>query len=87
MDLNTTLVSIGGSAGAVAAVSVVARGAWRSARRIVRIAEAVEELTPNSGHSIKDTVTRIDERLDGMDGRLAVLAGRLDAHLQTQHER
>ena len=86
MDLNTTLVSIGGSAGAVAAVSVVARGAWRSARRIVRIAEAVEELTPNSGHSIKDTIGRIDERLDGMDDQLAALIVRFDDHLQT-HER
>ncbi|WP_165964236.1 hypothetical protein [Actinomadura sp. KC216] len=47
---------LGGSGGVYALVRLL-RGAWRVNRRIVRIADAVTELSPNSGHSIKDQVT------------------------------
>lgn len=47
-------------------------------------AETVQELAPSSGDSIKDTVHRIDVRLDEMNGRLATLTARFDDHL-TNH--
>lgn len=74
MNLHGTLLGVGGSATALAAIGFVARGAWRMGRRVVHIADAVQELTPNGGSSMKDTVTRTDTRL-------AELTERFDQHL------
>ncbi|KUO20682.1 hypothetical protein [Streptomyces dysideae] len=54
MDL---LIHLGGRAAALLALGAVVRGAWRVNRRVVTIIDAVQELSPNSGHSIKDQVT------------------------------
>lgn len=55
MDL---LVYLGGGAAALLALGAAVRGGWRVLRRIVFIAEAVEELVPNGGGSMKDKVTQ-----------------------------
>lgn len=54
MDL---IVYLGGGAGALLAIGAVLRWLWRANRRIVVIVDAVQELSPNHGHSIKDQVT------------------------------
>ncbi|MFI0406570.1 hypothetical protein [Actinomadura sp. 3N508] len=69
-ELGEVVIWVGGVAAAVAAIGFLLRGAWRTNRRFVRIADAVTELSPNSGHSIKDTVDRIETKVDGLDERL-----------------
>lgn len=61
MDL---LIWLGGGAAALLALGALARSAWRINRRIVVIVDAVKELTPNGGRSIKDTVTRTERKVD-----------------------
>lgn len=80
MDLTSALLSVGGSAGALTAIGLAARSAWRTTRRIVCIAEAVQELSP-TGSSIKDTVDRMDGCLNRMDSRLTILSVRFEDHL------
>lgn len=70
---------------ALTTLIVAGRGIWKFNRRIVHIADAVRELTPNGGSSLKDQVTAIDEKLgvlservDGLSGRVDTLAGRLE---------
>lgn len=58
------LIWLGSSAAALLALGALARGLWRVNRRIVVIVDAVRELTPNGGHSIKDTVTRTEQKVD-----------------------
>lgn len=47
----------------------LAKAAHRVARRVERIEEMAQELKPNGGGSIKDTVHRIDERLAKVEDR------------------
>jgi hypothetical protein len=61
MDL---LIYLGAGAAALIAIGALARGIWRINRRIVVIVNAVKELAPNGGRSIKDTVTRTERKLD-----------------------
>ena len=61
MDL---LIWLGGAAAALLALGALARAVWRINRRIVTIVDAVKELTPNGGRSIKDTVTRTERKVD-----------------------
>lgn len=61
MDL---LIWLGGGAAALLALGALARSVWRINRRIVVIVDAVKELTPNGGRSIKDTVTRTEQKVD-----------------------
>lgn len=61
--MNDTLEVIlvaGAGAGALAAVAALLRSIGRTTRRIVHIADAVNELVPNGGSSIKDQITRIE---------------------------
>lgn len=85
MDL---LIYLGGSAAALLAIGAAARGAWRINRRIVVIVDAVKELAPNGGRSIKDTVTRTERKVDETAGKvdataegLRQLREQFDAHL------
>lgn len=85
MDL---LIYLGGGAGALLALGALARAAWRINRHIVAIAAAVVELVPNGGGSIKDTVHRTEEKVDGTVQKvdntaqeLRTLTERFDAHL------
>src|SRR5690606_32200503 len=58
------LTILGASAAALLALGALARGLWRINRRIVVIVSAVQELAPNGGRSIKDTVTRTERKVD-----------------------
>jgi hypothetical protein len=58
------LTILGASAAALLAIGTLARGLWRINRRIVVIVSAVQELAPNGGRSIKDTVTRTERKVD-----------------------
>ena len=78
MDL---LIYLGGSAAALLAIGALARGVWRINRRIVVIVNAVQELSPNGGRSIKDTVTRTEEKVDATSRELCELKQRFEEHL------
>lgn len=78
MDL---LIFLGAGAAALIAISALARGVWRINRRIVTIVDAVKELTPNGGRSIKDTVTRTERKVDETARELCELKERFDEHL------
>lgn len=78
MDL---LIWLGGGAAALLALGALARSVWRINRRIVVIVDAVKELTPNGGRSIKDTVTRTEAKVDENTVKLCDLERRFDEHL------
>lgn len=85
MDL---LIWLGGGAAALLALGALARSVWRINRRIVTIVDAVKELTPNGGRSIKDTVTRTERKVDETAARvddtareLCELKRQFDEHL------
>jgi hypothetical protein len=78
MDL---LIYLGGSAAALLAIGALARGVWRINRRIVTIVNAVQELSPNGGRSIKDTVTRTEQKMDETARELCELRERFEEHL------
>jgi hypothetical protein len=78
MDL---LIWLGGGAAALLAMGALARSVWRINRRIVVIVDAVRELTPNGGRSIKDTVNRTERKVDETTRELCELKQRLDDHL------
>lgn len=78
MDL---LIYLGGGAAALIAIGAFVRGVWRINRRIMTIVDAVKELTPNGGRSIKDTVTRTEEKVDKTARELCELKQRFDEHL------
>lgn len=78
MDL---LIWLGGAAAALLALGALARGLWRINRRIVVIVDAVQELAPNGGRSIKDTVTRTERKVDDATAKLCELERRFEEHL------
>lgn len=75
MDL---LILVGGGAAALLAIGALARGVWRINRRIVTIVEAVQELAPNGGKSIKDTVTRTERKVDDAASKVDAAAAKVD---------
>lgn len=83
-----TLIGLGAGAAALLTLGALARGAWRINRRIVVIVDAVQELAPNGGGSIKDTVTRTERKVDETAQKvdetvqeLCELKRRFDEHL------
>ena len=72
------LLRLGDYAGAIIAVGSLLGGGWWLFRYLVRIDEAVKELKPNNGSSLKDQVTRIDHRVNELSGRVDELSGRVD---------
>lgn len=78
MDL---IIYFGGGAAALLAIGALARSVWRINRRIVTIVDAVKELSPNGGRSIKDTVTRTERKVDETAQELSELRQRFDEHL------
>jgi hypothetical protein len=72
---------LGIAAGSLLAIGALARALWRFNRRVVGIAEAVLELVPNGGRSIKDTVTRTERKVDENTQELCELKRRFDEHL------
>lgn len=82
------LTYLGAGAAALLALGALARGLWRVNRRLVVIVDAVKELAPNGGRSIKDTVTRTERKVDEVVEKadataedLRRLRERFDAHL------
>ncbi len=80
MDL---LIWLGGGAAALLALGALARSVWRINRRIVVIVDAVKELTPNGGRSIKDTVTRTERKVDETAQEVCELKRRFEEHLDS----
>lgn len=78
MDL---IIYFGGGAAALLAIGALARGIWRINRRIVTIVDAVKELSPNGGRSIKDTVTRTERKVTDTARELCELKQRFEEHL------
>lgn len=72
------LILIGGGAAALLAIGALARGVWRINRRIVTIVDAVQELSPNGGRSIKDTVTRTERKVDETAAKVDETATKVD---------
>lgn len=78
MDL---LELLGVAAGSILATGALARALWRINRRVVAVLGAVQELLPNGGRSIKDTVTRTEGAVQANTEALLELQRRLDEHL------
>ncbi|MFE2044335.1 hypothetical protein ACFXAZ_26110 [Streptomyces sp. NPDC059477] len=78
MDL---ILYLGGGAVALLAIGAVGKGVWRANRRVVTIVDLVQELSPNSGHSIKDQVTRTAEDVAETKESVTELTRRFDEHL------
>lgn len=72
---------LGIGAGSLLAIGALGRALWRFNRRIVGIADAVLELVPNGGRSIKDTVTRTERKVDDTARELGELKQRFEEHL------
>jgi hypothetical protein len=51
---------------------------WRLNRRIVVIVDAVKELSPNGGRSMKDTVTRTEQKVDDAASKVDATAAKVD---------
>src|SRR5690606_23770611 len=81
MTLTTVLAILGGCAGLLAAARLI-RGLWRVNRRIVRIADLVTELSPNSGHSIKDKVDQTAESTLRTEQKVDAVGRRLEDHIR-----
>ncbi len=77
------LIYLGGGSAALLAIGALARGVWRINRRIVVIVNAVRELAPNGGRSIKDTVTRTETKVDDTARELCELKRQFDEHLSS----
>lgn len=75
------IIYLGGGAAALLAIGTLSRGLWRFNRRTVIIVDAVKELVPNGGRSIKDTVTRTERKVDENTQKLCELERRLNEHL------
>jgi len=72
------LIYLGGSAAALLAIGAFVRGMWRLNRRIVIIVDAVQELSPNGGRSMKDTVTRTEQKVDDAASKVDATAAKVD---------
>lgn len=65
--------TIGAVCASLAAIGGVVAGFWWMVRKIVRIADAVEQLKPNGGGSIADKVTHISKSVDELNKRVSQL--------------
>lgn len=83
MDL---IIYLGGGSAALLAIGALARCTWRINRRIVTIVDAVKELAPNGGHSIKDTVTRTERKVDDAAQKVEEAAQKVDGTAQELRE-
>jgi hypothetical protein len=72
------LIYLGGGAAALLAIGALARSMWRLNRRIVVIVDAVQELSPNGGRSMKDTVTRTEQKVDDAASKVDATAAKVD---------
>ena len=81
MTLTTVLAILGGCAGLLAAARLI-RGLWRVNRRIVKIADLVTELSPDSGHSIKDKVDQTAESTLRTEQKVDAVGRRLEDHIR-----
>lgn len=71
--IGTGLASAGAAAGAVLAILRLVRMLARANRRFVRVCDAVGELQPNSGQSMKDKLDDVHGRVVRMEGEVADL--------------
>lgn len=74
--MTNTVITIGAVCGALIAFGALARGVWWMVKKIVLIADAVHELLPNSGSSMKDQMTRMEKKLDAHLADRSIHAGR-----------
>ncbi|MGW0820108.1 hypothetical protein [Streptomyces sp. NPDC002845] len=83
MDL---LELLGIAAGSLLMIGALARGGWAVLRRLVFIGEAVKELAPNGGESMKDQVSSTARDMGEMKEAVTELTRRFDEHL-AEHAR
>lgn len=77
----SVLVYLGGGAAALLAIGALLRAIWAWNRRLVVIVDAVAELAPNGGASMKDVVTRTEAKVDETARRLGALERRFEKHV------
>lgn len=58
--MTDTIIQAGAVAGALTAIGALFVGSAFVVRKVVHIADAVTELVPNGGSSIKDQINRIE---------------------------
>lgn len=69
-------LQISATATGALALAALIRGAWRVNKRLVMISNAVAQLVPNGGESIKDAVTDIRRDVRSIDKRVGQLERR-----------
>ncbi len=65
--------TVGAICVSIAAIGGVVTGFWWVIRKIVKIAEAVEQLKPNGGKTISDKVNYITKSVDTLNDRVGKL--------------
>lgn len=75
------IVYLGGGAAALLALGALLRGIWALNRRLVVILDAVGELAPDGGESVRDVVTRTEAKVDQAAAQLKELECRFERHL------
>lgn len=65
--------TVGAIAASLIAIGSLVAGLWWITRKIVHIAEAVEQLKPNGGKTISDKVNHISITVDALNERVAKL--------------
>lgn len=89
MDVTVIAGALVASAGGVYALLRLGKAAWRANRRLVRAVDMVprmaaltEELSPNSGHSIKDQVAATAATAARTESKVDDVGRRLDDHIR-----
>lgn len=82
--------SLGGWLALLVTTGVVAAGAWRIVRALVHIQDALKQLEPNGGESLRDAVNRIEAsqgRAEARDDRIETKVDRTEEKVASTEEK